>query len=52
MMEENVTSILKLRLSGTISEGAHVYPEVLFNDVRLFPDLVDVSNDGNKTMLC
>merc|ERR1712212_1381635 len=35
-----------LRLSGTFSAGAGVYPEVLFDSVTLVPDLVEVSNDG------
>merc|ERR1711915_839025 len=35
-----------LKLSGTFVDGARVYPEVLFDDVRLIPELVDVSTDG------
>ena len=36
----------KLRLSGTFTEMAGVYPEVLFDSVSLVPDLVSVSGDG------
>ena len=36
----------KLKLSGTFSNGAGVYPEVLFNNVRLQPQMVHVSEDG------
>ena len=36
----------KLRLSGTFTEMAGVYPEVLFDSVSLVPNLVAVSGDG------
>ena len=51
-LSKSETVFKRLELSGTFSEDANVYPEVLFNDVRLLADLVNVSNDGNKiTML-
>ena len=51
-LSKSETVFKRLQLSGTFSEDANVYPEVLFNDVRLLADLVNVSNDGNKrTML-
>ena len=40
------TMFTKLKLSGTFSSGAGVYPEVLFNNVRLQPQMVHVSEDG------
>jgi len=40
------TVFKKLKLSGTFSDEAAVYPEVLFNDVKLKPELVNVSSDG------
>ena len=47
-LTKSETVFKKLQLSGTFSEDANVYPEVLFNDVRLLADLVSVSNDGNR----
>ena len=47
-LSKSETVFKRLQLSGTFSEDANVYPEVLFNDVRLLADLVNVSNDGNK----
>ena len=35
-----------LRLSATFSPGAGVYPEVLFDQVTLLPDMVSISEDG------
>jgi len=35
-----------LKLSGTFADGAGVYPEVLFNDVNLIPNMVNISEDG------
>ena len=40
-----------MQLSGTFSENANVYPEVLFDDVRLLADLVNVSSDGIMTTM-
>ena len=51
-LSKSETVFKRLQLSGTFSEDANVYPEVLFNDVRLLADLINVSSDGNKlTML-
>ena len=47
-LTKSETVFKRLQLSGTFSEDANVYPEVLFNDVRLRADLVNVSNDGNR----
>ena len=35
-----------LRLSATFTPGAGVYPEVLFDEVTLLPDMVSISEDG------
>jgi len=40
------TVFKSLKLSGTFSDDAGVYPEVLFNDIRLHPNLMNVSIDG------
>ena len=51
-LSKSETVFKRLQLSGTFSEDANVYPEVLFNDVRLLADLINVSSDGNRiTML-
>ena len=40
------TVFKQLRLSATFSPGAGVYPEVLFDEVTLLPDMVSISEDG------
>ena len=45
------TVFRKLKLSGTFSDEAAVYPEVLFNDVKLKPELVNVSSDGKRYII-
>ena len=40
------TTFSSLRLSGTFSEGAGVFPEVLFDGVTLRPELVNITSDG------
>jgi len=41
----------RLKLSGTFTEMAGVYPEVLFDSVSLVPDLVGVSLDGVLSLI-
>ena len=40
------TVFSSLNLSATFTQGAGVYPEVLFDGVTLRPDLVDITEDG------
>ena len=40
------TIFSSLKLSATFSDGAAVFPEVLFDGVTLRPDLVNISADG------
>ena len=40
------TIFKKLRLAATFSPGAGVYPEVLFDEVTLLPDMVTITEDG------
>ena len=40
------TTFSSLKLSATFSEGAGVFPEVLFDGVTLRPDLVNITADG------
>jgi len=45
-LSQSDTVFTQLKLSGTFTDGAGVYPEVLFNNVSLQPDLVNISEDG------
>ena len=45
-LSQSDTIFSKLKLSGTFADGAGVYPEVLFNNVTLISDLVNISEDG------
>ena len=45
------TVFKKLQLSGTFSDEAAVYPEILFNDVKLRPELVNISSDGKSNII-
>ena len=40
------TVFQKLQLSGTFSEEAKVYPEVLFHNTELIPEQVEISPEG------
>ena len=40
------TTFSSLRLSATFTEGARVFPEVLFDGVTLRPELVNITSDG------
>ena len=45
------TVFKKLQLSGTFSDEAAVYPEILFNDIQLRPELVNISSDGKSNII-
>jgi len=45
-LSQSDTIFSKLKLSGTFTDGAGVYPEILFNNVTLISDLVNISEDG------